>query len=204
MAIFLLKNNRRVLFNHHFSGKPGWEMSMKRISFFAACLSIGFTFLTSSPCLSESAVDENKPENRIQKPDNNTELPELQIKAGQLGIVGIHFESGSSRINKCFTAQLEQIATALKAEKLRNAKILIQGHSDSKGSAKYNLNLSKLRAKEVMDILVEKYQIDKNRLTAEGVGATMPVSSNDTESGQALNRRIEFIYLGELDPKTPE
>jgi len=177
---------------------------MKRISLYAACLSIGITFLFSSPCLSESRIDENKSENRTQEPDNNTELPALQIKAGQLGIVGIHFESGSSTINKCFTTQLNQIANALKAEKLRNAKILIQGHSDNKGPAKYNLNLSRLRAKGVMDILIEKYKIDQNRLTSEGVGETMPISSNDTESGQALNRRIEFIYLGELDPKTSE
>jgi OOP family OmpA-OmpF porin len=55
-----------------------------------------------------------------------------------------------------------------------------------------------------MDILIEKYNIDKNRLTSEGVGETMPISSNDTVSGQALNRRIEFIYLGELDPEKPE
>jgi outer membrane protein OmpA-like peptidoglycan-associated protein len=176
---------------------------MKRISLFAVCLSIGFTFLFSSPCLSESSADENKSKNGIQEPDK-TELPALQIKAGQLGIVGIHFESGSSRINKCFTAQLNQIANALKAEKLQNAKILIQGHSDNKGPEEYNLNLSRLRAKKVMDVLIEKYQIDKSRLTFEGAGETMPISSNDTESGQALNRRIEFIYLGELDPKTPE
>jgi outer membrane protein OmpA-like peptidoglycan-associated protein len=177
---------------------------MKRISLFAACLSIGLTFLFSSPCLSESSVDKDKSKNKIQEPDNNTELPELQIKAGQLGIVGIHFESGSSRINKCFTTQLNQIANALKTDKLRNAKILIQGHSDNKGHAQHNLNLSRLRAKRVMDTLIEKYKINKNRLTSEGVGETIPISSNDTESGQALNRRIEFIYLGELDPKMPE
>ncbi|MBW1897939.1 MAG: OmpA family protein [Deltaproteobacteria bacterium] len=177
---------------------------MKRISLFAACLSIGFTFLFSSPCLSESSVVEHKSKNGIQEPDINTELPALQIKAGQLGIVGIHFESGSSGINKCFTTQLNQIANALKTEKLRNAKILIRGHSDNKGPAKYNLKLSRLRAKRVMDILIEKYKIDENRLTSEGVGETMPISSNDTESGQALNRRIEFIYLDEPDPKTPE
>jgi len=177
---------------------------MKRIALFAACLSIGFTFLFSSPCLSESSVNENKSKNGIQKPDNNNKLPALQIKAGQLGIVGIHFESDSSRINKCFTTQLNQIANALKTEKLRNAKIMIQGHADNKGPDEYNLKLSRLRAKKVMDVLVEKYKIDKNRLTSEGVGGTMPISSNDTISGQALNRRIEFIYLGELDPKTPE
>jgi outer membrane protein OmpA-like peptidoglycan-associated protein len=179
---------------------------MKQILSFTACLSLLIMFLVSPPCLAENnGVDEEKPENRSQQTDNdNTELPELRIKAGQLGIVGIHFESGSSKVNKCFTIQLDQIANALKTEKLRNAKILIQGHTDNRGPSEYNLELSRLRAKNVMDILIQTYKIDQNRLTSEGVGETMPVSSNETESGQALNRRIEFVYLGELDSKKPD
>lgn len=204
MAILLQKKNKCFIHGSLFRIHPGWEIAMKRILFFTAGLSMGIIFLFSLPCSSEIQKDTNQSKKEIQEPDATPELPALQVKAGQLGIVGIHFESGSSEINKCFTAQLNQIATALKTEKLRNAKILIQGHTDDRGSAEYNLKLSRLRAKKVMDIFIKKYNLDPNRLTAEGVGETMPISSNDTISGQAINRRIEFIYMGELDPKNPK
>ncbi len=73
-------------------------------------------------------------------------------------------------------------------------KIEIGGHTDSKGSDEYNLNLSGRRAKAVVNYLIEK-GISENRLTSKGYGKTKPIASNDTEEGQQQNRRVEFKVL---------
>ncbi|MFT2536497.1 OmpA family protein, partial [Escherichia coli] len=67
--------------------------------------------------------------------------------------------------------------------------VQIDGHTDSVGSAAYNLALSKKRAESVRAYLVSK-GIDASRLAAEGYGKTKPIASNDTEAGRAENRRV--------------
>ena len=73
-------------------------------------------------------------------------------------------------------------------------QIEISGHTDDKGSDTYNQKLSENRAKSVVDYLTEK-GIKKERLEFKGYGESQPISSNETEEGQQLNRRIEFKIL---------
>ncbi|HON18262.1 MAG TPA: OmpA family protein [Salinivirgaceae bacterium] len=70
-------------------------------------------------------------------------------------------------------------------------KIEIGGHTDNKGEASYNQNLSENRAKAVLNYLVQN-KISKERLTYKGYGDTNPVADNKTEEGRALNRRTEI------------
>jgi OOP family OmpA-OmpF porin len=70
-------------------------------------------------------------------------------------------------------------------------KILIEGHTDSVGDAKYNEQLSQRRADAIRKYLVEKFGIDGSRLTAKGFGESRPVASNDTKDGRDKNRRVE-------------
>jgi outer membrane protein OmpA-like peptidoglycan-associated protein/flagellar hook assembly protein FlgD len=78
-------------------------------------------------------------------------------------------------------------------EKFPNYKIKIVGHTDWDGSDEYNQELSEKRAYTVYKYLVE-HDVDKERLTTEGMGETQPIDDNNTESGKARNRRVEF-YL---------
>lgn len=73
-------------------------------------------------------------------------------------------------------------------------EIEIAGHTDSKGSDDYNLNLSQGRAQAVVDYLVSN-GISDYRLIAKGYGETVPLETNDTEEGRAYNRRVEFTVL---------
>ena len=73
-------------------------------------------------------------------------------------------------------------------------KIEISGHTDNKGDDQYNNELSLKRAKAVYDYLMD-LGIDGNRMSYKGYGANEPVASNETEEGQALNRRIEFKVI---------
>lgn len=72
-------------------------------------------------------------------------------------------------------------------------KVRIAGHTDSIGSDEYNQKLSERRALSVYRYLVA-HDVDKERLSTEGYGESEPVDTNETESGRARNRRVEF-YL---------
>ena len=66
----------------------------------------------------------------------------------------------------------------------------MEGHTDSRGSESYNLQLSQKRANTVKNILVDKYGMQPSRLRAVGYGEAMPIDINDTEEGRQNNRRV--------------
>ena len=70
-------------------------------------------------------------------------------------------------------------------------KVRIEGHTDNVGNAAYNKKLSQQRAQAVVSWLIG-HGIAKDRLTSEGVGMDRPMTSNATEAGRAVNRRVEF------------
>ncbi|MFP4370583.1 MAG: OmpA family protein [Candidatus Kapaibacterium sp.] len=87
---------------------------------------------------------------------------------------------------------INELVDAMKSRpKLR---LEIQGHTDNVGGVEYNMNLSKERAKAVMNAMLER-GIDPRRLRARGFGMSEPVASNETEEGRAQNRRTEFVIL---------
>jgi hypothetical protein len=71
----------------------------------------------------------------------------------------------------------------------------VEGHASNEGEDDYNLRLSEKRAKAVMDHLIKKGKVAKQRLTSEGFGETQPIHSNDSESGREAIRRVEFTIL---------
>lgn len=89
--------------------------------------------------------------------------------------------------------ELEKIRRHLEQRPFR--KTIIEGHTDSKGTDAYNLDLSERRANRVRTYLIEKYDFVPTKLEAVGKGESVPFKSNDTDEGRAQNRRVEFkIY----------
>jgi outer membrane protein OmpA-like peptidoglycan-associated protein len=70
-------------------------------------------------------------------------------------------------------------------------KLIIDGHTDSQGDDAKNMELSEKRAAAVKRYLVGK-GVEEGRLTSRGFGETVPKASNDTSTGRAENRRVEF------------
>jgi outer membrane protein OmpA-like peptidoglycan-associated protein len=68
---------------------------------------------------------------------------------------------------------------------------VVEGHTDSVGTDKYNQGLSERRANAVRDVLVNQYGIDGSRINAVGYGESKPVADNKTDDGRAINRRVE-------------
>jgi OOP family OmpA-OmpF porin len=77
--------------------------------------------------------------------------------------------------------------------------VVIEGHTDSRGSAEYNLALSRRRAERVKEFLVEQ-GVSVERLGAFGFGLDRPVSDNESPEGRRRNRRVEIIILEEQEP----
>jgi outer membrane protein OmpA-like peptidoglycan-associated protein len=102
------------------------------------------------------------------------------------------FTSGKSQIQLQALPKLDDVVALLKADP--QMRIEIQGHTDSRGTYRHNLRLSRVRAQAVVQYLRRK-GIAAERLTATGYGPNRPRGSNDTAEGRARNRRVEFRVL---------
>ena len=105
----------------------------------------------------------------------------------------VHFATGSATIEPDSFPMLGEIVSLLKANPSIK-KMRIEGHTDNRGNADFNLDLSKRRAASVRTWLVQ-HGIEDGRLESEGYGLTKPIDSNDTEAGRLANRRVEFKIL---------
>lgn len=76
------------------------------------------------------------------------------------------------------------------------SRILLEGHTDSTGSSRYNQILSQSRADSVMKVLVQEFNIGSERISTTGMGESQPVADNATDEGRATNRRVEAILTG--------
>jgi outer membrane protein OmpA-like peptidoglycan-associated protein len=103
----------------------------------------------------------------------------------------INFEVNSATI---LPTSHEELAKIVKILQEKNARIRIEGHTDSQGTAPFNQTLSVQRALAIRQYLVQK-GIDPDTLVVAGYGSSKPVASNATEKGRALNRRVEFIVI---------
>lgn len=112
----------------------------------------------------------------------------------------ILFASGSVSLDTQARRQLRQIATSLNADRLRSKRILIRGHSDTRGDASTNLALSRQRAEAVGRELMLN-GIKGSRLEIDALGESEPLfnelSAEGTYDAQAadLNRRVELSLL---------
>lgn len=101
----------------------------------------------------------------------------------------VQFDSGNATIKPESGPLLDEIAKVMN-EHPEITGVVIEGHTDSTGSATLNTRLSQGRAESVMKALVDR-GVDKARLSAKGFGPTRPIASNDTPEGREANRRVE-------------
>jgi outer membrane protein OmpA-like peptidoglycan-associated protein len=76
-----------------------------------------------------------------------------------------------------------------------NRQVLIIGHSDARGDAAHNRQLSERRAERVKQIFVDYFELAADRLSTEGLGEARPIASNATPQGRRANRRVEVLIL---------
>lgn len=109
-----------------------------------------------------------------------------------LTVEGIRFGSDAAALHEASLATIAKLAAI--AAHCPDKTIEIGGHTDSTGSAEYNLALSEHRAVAVRDAMIAA-GADGARLIAKGYGEASPLATNGTEQGRMVNRRIEFKIL---------
>ena len=110
---------------------------------------------------------------------------------------GVLFASNKSQLLPGAQNSLNQIADALKDQD--DKKVLIEGHTDSRGSDATNQALSKARADSVGSYLISR-GVPAERITTAGLGPSRPVADNNTPEGRANNRRVEIV-IQNAEPK---
>jgi len=113
--------------------------------------------------------------------------PEPEVRTITVRL-NVEFEFNQAKVLAIYGDQLEAIAAAMKAHD--DIELVLEGHTDSRGSDQYNLSLSQRRADAVKAKLVEDYGIPGARVSAVGYGESRPIATNNTDSGRARNRRV--------------
>ena len=101
------------------------------------------------------------------------------------------FTSGKADLLPSAQAKLNEVADAL-TQQDPESKIVVEGHTDSQGSAASNQDLSQRRAQVVRDYLVTK-GIAADRVSSQGFGPTRSIADNASAEGRANNRRVEIV-----------
>lgn len=113
--------------------------------------------------------------------------------AGHVVLRDLQFASGVSDLGDSTVPSLDRIADYLTANPDR--RIVFVGHTDATGSLEANVALSRRRASAAVTYLIRRHNIAASRISADGVGYLSPISTNLTEAGRLLNRRIEAVLI---------
>lgn len=105
---------------------------------------------------------------------------------------GVNFHTDSDELTEESLIILNRVVKTL----LENPQVAVEigGHTDSRGSLEYNIDLSQRRAESVKNYFIQQ-GVETSRLQAKGYGPNVPIATNDTKEGRAKNRRVELKRL---------
>lgn len=106
---------------------------------------------------------------------------------------GLQFPSGKAELADKSEALLAKVDSAIQS--IGEAKVSVEGHTDSVGSKAINKKLSDERATAVENFLVKQGSVPSNKIDATGFGDSKPLASNKTKDGRAQNRRVDVVIL---------
>lgn len=107
-------------------------------------------------------------------------------------LYGLTFPIGQSVIEPQYFTLLTKVQDAIK--RFPDCRVIIEGHTDSRGSYELNQQLSEERAEAVAEYIRANIGIPLD-ITSMGYGPDSPVASNETEEGRARNRRIDVVII---------
>ncbi len=103
----------------------------------------------------------------------------------------VHFDFDRSEVKADFYEVIKMHADYLAAN--QNAKVIVEGHCDERGSREYNLALGERRANAVKNALIAQ-GVQANRINVNTFGEDRPLVNASNNEAWAQNRRAEFIY----------
>ncbi|HMQ48722.1 MAG TPA: OmpA family protein [Saprospiraceae bacterium] len=123
-------------------------------------------------------------------PIDEDDLSLIELEKGKtIRLKNIFFETDKAELLPRSFLELKKLLQLM--QKHPHLVIEIRGHTDIRGNADYNEDLSLRRARSVVDFLKEN-GVEMNRVSYIGFGSSQPIASNEDEQGRQLNRRVEF------------
>lgn len=126
------------------------------------------------------------------------QLAELAAKKTERGLIitlgDVLFGVDQARLNADGIRMAQRLALVLQQNPKRS--VLVEGYTDSTGSAQHNQELSERRAMAVRDALLE-LGVAREQVAVRGYGALYPIAPNDTAMNRQLNRRVEIVLSDE-------
>jgi outer membrane protein OmpA-like peptidoglycan-associated protein len=140
-----------------------------------------------------NSVNIDLPESKsYQEIEKDIELSKLEV-GQKIVLRNIFYDFNKSTLREESISELDRLERLLSANP--TMRIEISSHTDNVGSAAYNEKLSLSRAESVVDYLINKKKVSKERIEFKGYGFEQPIAPNDTDQGRQLNRRTEFKIL---------
>lgn len=112
-----------------------------------------------------------------------------------VNMADVLFQTGKYALSQDAQLKLAKLSGIIQAHPGLN--LAIEGHTDTTGSADFNMKLSQQRADGVRQFLISQ-GLSPDTITAKGLGQENPVADNSTAAGRKLNRRVEIIVSGEV------
>jgi len=143
-------------------------------------LTFGLNYYLNKPAapIVEEPVEQRVPEMPAAAPETRTITVRLNVE----------FEFDKAIVRAIYGDELHAVANAMKVHD--DITLVLEGHTDSKGSDNYNQSLSERRAAAVKARIIEDYGIDPSRISTEGYGESRPIADNGTDEGRERNRRV--------------
>lgn len=133
------------------------------------------------------------------------ELANLKAEQTERGLVltlgDVLFDTDEARLKPGANSTIQRLAEFL--GEYPDRRLLIEGHTDSRGTDEYNRDLSLRRADAVRTALMAA-GVGSDRLKAQGLGEQFPVASNETAAGRQENRRVDIIVSSQGKSGFPE
>jgi len=131
-------------------------------------------------------------EARTRELEAKSRLAAQQTERGMvLTLSGVLFDTGKATLKPGALPTLDRVASYM--AQFPKTLLIVEGHTDSQGSATTNQELSVLRAQAVADALTMR-GVPRERIDIVGRGPDMPVASNATAEGRQQNRRVEMVF----------
>lgn len=133
---------------------------------------------------------------KLQLEKLQTELAELKPRMTDRGMVltlqDVLFDTAKAHVKPGAGRSLDRLARFLKENP--GYRVMVEGHTDSRGDDEFNQDLSERRADSVRQEMVRR-GVGQDAMDSAGFGESKPIASNDSPGGRQMNRRVEFIIL---------
>ncbi|MGH1470883.1 MAG: OmpA family protein [Cellvibrionaceae bacterium] len=111
--------------------------------------------------------------------------------------LAINFPTNSADIADSYRSEIARVADFMR--EYPQTQVVVEGHTDDRGAAEYNQNLSERRAKAVADKLISDFGIPSSKVSSVGKGEMSPIASNDTADGRFANRRVVGVISATVE-----